>query len=273
MFAVVEAVTLMKSPKKYPVGAYRATIISGILAAIILVAYFTSAVRSRAAPNIVPEPDRHSVIAVTCPYAPFFGIGGSNGIEWRLIVSAFREFGQQVQHLYVSYEDALRYFESDDVEGVWVCGGMGIPDKGYYPSAPLLERRFVVATLADSEIEIEQLDALVEFRVGIHPDVLQVLQPQIPLVLQRSENLEEIANHVLLASLLFAARIDALITEESVFNENLRLVPRAADPAQPIRFHRLFKPVFPKILFKDQALRDRFDEALKKVTVSQIGDG
>jgi hypothetical protein len=273
MFAVVEAVTLMKSPKKYPVGAYRATIISGILAAIILVAYFTSAVRSRAAPNIVPEPDRHSVIAVTCPYAPFFGIGGSNGIEWRLIVSAFREFGQQVQHLYVSYEDALRYFESDDVEGVWVCGGMGIPDKGYYPSAPLLERRFVVATLADSEIEIEQLDALVEFRVGIHPDVLQVLQPQIPLALQRSENLEEIANHVLLASLFFTARIDALITEESVFNEHLSLVPRAADPTQPIRFHRLFEPVFPKILFKDRALRDRFDEALKKVTVSQIGDG
>ena len=81
MFAVSEAVTPMKSPKKYPVGAYRATMVSVVLAAIILVAYFTSAVRSRAAPNIVPEPDRHSVIAVTCPYAPFFGIGGSNDSE------------------------------------------------------------------------------------------------------------------------------------------------------------------------------------------------
>ncbi|MGB5252344.1 MAG: hypothetical protein WBN68_06445, partial [Sedimenticolaceae bacterium] len=164
----------------------------------------------------------------------------------------------------------LRYFESDEVEGVWVCGGMGIPDENYYPSAPLLERRFVVATLAETGLEFEQLDALEGYKVGIHPDVLRVLQPQ---TLQRSEDFEKIANHVLLASLLFTERIDALITEESVFNENLRLVPRAADPAQPIQFHLLFKPVFPRIMFKDQALRDRFDKALQKVTVSRIGDG
>ncbi len=239
---------------------------------MVLVAYLATAFRLKAAPNLVSEKDRHSLIAISCPYAPYFGTGGSNGREWRLIVSAFLEFGQQVQHLYVSYEDALRYFESDEVEGVWVCGGMGIPDENYYPSAPLLERRFVVATLAETGLEFEQLDALEGFKVGIHPDVLRVLQPQMPQALQGSEDFEEIANHVLLASLLFTERIDALITEESVFDENLRLVPHAADPAQPIQFHRLFKPVFPRIVFKDQALRDRFDKALQKVTISRIGD-
>ncbi|MGB5494001.1 MAG: hypothetical protein WBM97_05940 [Sedimenticolaceae bacterium] len=259
----------MKSPEHFLVDSRRAAIVFAVLLVVVLVAYLATAFRLKAAPNLVSEKDRHSLIAISCPYAPYFGTGGSNGREWRLIVSAFLEFGQQVQHLYVSYEDALRYFESDEVEGVWVCGGMGMPDMNYYPSAPLLERRFVVATLAETGLEFEQLDALEGYKVGIHPDVLRVLQPQ---TLQRSEDFEKIANHVLLASLLFTERIDALITEESVFNENLRLVPRAADPAQPIQFHLLFKPVFPRIMFKDQALRDRFDKALQKVTVSRIGD-
>jgi hypothetical protein len=263
----------MKSPRRYFLDAHRAAAISAGLAIMVLVAYVTSNFSFKAAQIAPPDKDRHPLIAITCPYAPYFGIGGDEGSEWRLIVSAFSDFGQQVQHLYVSYEDALRYFESEEVVGVWVCGGMGIPDKNYYPSAPLLERRFVLATLAKTELEFEQLDALAGFKVGIHPDVLRVLQPQMPQVLQRSENLEEIANHVLLTSLLFTERIDALITEESVFNENLRLVPRAADPAQPIRFRRPFKPVFPRILFKDGVLRDRFDKALQKITISQIGDG
>ena len=273
MFVVREAAPSMKSPEKYLVGTRRAAIVFAVLFAVVLVAYLTTPLRFKAAPNLVSEKDRHSIIAITCPYAPYFGIGGSNGREWRLIVSAFLEFGQQVQHLYVSYEDALRYFESDEVDGVWVCGGMGIPDENYYRSAPLLERRFVVATLAETELEFEQLDALEGFTVGIHPDVRRVLQPQMPQALQRSEDFRKIANHVLRASLLFTKRIDALITEESVFNENLRLVPRAADPAQPIRFHRLFEPVFPIIVFKDSALRDCFDKALRKITVSQFVNG
>ena len=263
----------MKSPRRFFVDARRAAAISAVLAVMVLVAYLTSNFNLKAASNAVPDNDRHSTIAISCPYAPYFGVGGDEGREWRLIVSAFSAFGQIAQHLYVSFEDALRYFESEEVVGVWVCGGMGIPDKNYYPSAPLLERRFVLATLAKTELEFEQLDALAGFKVGIHPDVLRVLQPQMPQVLQRSENLKEITNHVLLASLLFTERIDALITEESVFNENLRLVPRAADPEQPIRFRRPFKPVFPRILFKDQALRDRFDKALKKITISQIDNG
>ena len=263
----------MKSPEKFLVGTRLAAIVSAVLFVLVLVAYITTTYRLRAAPNLAPEKDWHSTIAISCPYAPYFGVGGDEGREWRLIVSAFSAFGQKVQHLYVSFEDALRYFESDEVVGIWVCGGMGIPDKDYYPSAPLLERRFVVATLAEAELEFEQLDALAGFKVGIHPDVLRVLQPQIPQALQRSENLEEIANHVLLASLLFTGRIDALITEESVFQDNLRLVPRAADPAQPIQFRRPFEPVFPRILFKDRELRDRFDKALQRITISQTGDG
>jgi hypothetical protein len=72
---------------------------------------------------------------------------------------------------------------------------------------------------------------------------------------------------------LFSEKTDALITEESVFQESLRLVPRAADPTRPVQFDRLFEPLHPRILFKDQALRDRFDEALEHVMASTSGDG
>ena len=262
----------MKLLKRYIMHTSGMLMGSAVVAVLVIAAYYTGTFGTKAESSLAVEPDRHVAIAITCPYAPYFGIGGESGTEWQLIVTAFADFGLHAKHLYVSYEDALRYFQSEQVKGVWICGGMGGPINGYFASAPLLERRFVVVTLAENEIEFEYLEMLANFQVGAHPDVLRVLQPQIKNRLEAAESFREIANHALLASLLFTGRIDALITEQSVFEMNLQSLPREADPSQQVHYHRLFESVYPRILFKDQALRDRFNEALKKTDISALSD-
>lgn len=255
--------------KLYPKRALLMAAALAVLATLVTISYFTRSVSIKAQPHPAPGFDRHAVIAITCPYPPYFGIGGENGIEWQLIVAAFADLGLMAQHLYVSHEDALRYFQLEKVTGVWVCGGMSISGEGYYDSLPLLERRFAVATLAEKELEFEQIETVFDVAVAVHPDVFQVLEPQLRKPSIESENVHKVANHALLASWLFTSRIDALITEESVFAENLRLVPNEADPGQPVRFHRLFESVYPRIVFKDEALRDRFNDALKETALYQ----
>lgn len=221
-------------------------------------------VELREAPTLTK--DRHAVIAITCPYAPYFGIGNGHGSEWELIAGALKAAGREAQHLYVSYEEGVRYTESDFIAGVWVCGGMATPKNGFFSSVPLLQRNFVVAVRQPSELSIDSLESLATLSVAIHPDVYRVLQPQLgPLLAATPENgLRKIANHTLLASLLTTEQLDAVITERSVFEESLKRVPKAATPTQPPAYYGLFEPVSPRILFKDRDLRDAFDKAWRE---------
>jgi hypothetical protein len=212
--------------------------------------------------------DHHAVIAITCPYAPYFGLSNGHGTEWALIDEALAAVGRDAQHLYVTYEEGVRYTEADFIAGVWICGGMKEPENGFYSSVPLLERDFVVVTLESNELVIDSLETLSRMSVAIHPDVYRVLEPQLgPLPdVMPEHDLQKIANHLLLASLLTTGKLDAVITERAVFDESLKHIPKAADPAKSITYHALFEPVAPRILFKDQALRDDFDKAWQQLT-------
>ena len=212
--------------------------------------------------------DRHAIIAITCPYAPYFGLSNGHGTEWELIEDALEAIGRDAQHLYVTYEEGVRYTETDFIAGVWICGGMKAPENGFYPSVPLLKRDFVVATLESSEMVIDSLETLSGMSVAIHPDVQRVLEPQLEAT--PGNELRQIANHSLLATLLITGKLDAVITERSVFKESLKRVPKAADPTQAISYYELFQPVAPRILFKDRALRDDFDKAWQQL-MSQGG--
>lgn len=215
--------------------------------------------------------DRHAVIAITCPYSPYFGLGRDRGIEWRMIAAALRKAGKEPEYLYVSYEDGIKYAEEDYVSGVWVCGGMKRPENGFSQSTPLLPRNFVVVTREAADLEITGLEDLARLAVAAHPDVLRVLSPQLEsLPFDRTE-IRKVANHVLLATLLASGQIDALITEKSVFLESLKEVPESADPTQPLAFSQVFSPVSPVILFKEKDLRDRFDAAWKEINDGRQG--
>jgi len=235
----------------------------GILGSIVL-AHLAFAEPS--ADLLAKQGDRHTVIAITCPYAPYFRLNDDRGTEWELIASALEQAGRHPQSLYVTYEEGISYAKLRYVAGVWVCGGMRPPENGFYPSTPLLPRSFVVATLAANETTVDDVAALAPMVVGIHPNVFRVLAPQLTPVESVSHNFQQIANHTLLASLLFTGKIEALVTEESVFRESLRCVPEEADPEQAVVFHQIFEPVSPRILFTDRDLRDRFDVAWKQLT-------
>ena len=211
------------------------------------------------------DDDRHAVIAIPCPYAPYFDAGDNPGREWDLIATALESGGREAQSIFVSYEEALRYAKADFIAGVWVCGGMDIPDSGLYPSEPLLERQFAVVTLESREVNIDGINSLNSLAVATHPNIFRVLRPQLGELIDEGDGIQKIPNHLLLASLLTTGKVDALITEKAVFERSLQQLAEEGRPAQPIRFYELFEPVSPRILFKDRILRDQFNIALRKL--------
>jgi ABC-type amino acid transport substrate-binding protein len=209
--------------------------------------------------------DRHAIIAIPCPYAPYFNAGDNPGREWNLIATALQSSGREAQSIFVSYEEALRYAKADLIAGVWVCGGMDIPDSGLYPSEPLLERQFVVVTLESRELNIDGINSLKSLAVATHPNIFHVLRPQLGELIEEGDGIQTIPNNLLLATLLTTGKVDALITEKAVFEHSLQQLAEEGQPAKPTKFYELFEPVSPRILFKDRILRDQFNTALRKL--------
>ena len=115
-----------------------------------------------------------------------------------------------------------------------------------------MSRGFVAVTLATSQETIENREDLATLKAGIHPDILEVLKPQLTEALKGSEPLKKVPNHVLLASMLLTGAIEVLIAEKSIFNHSLNSVPDDAGPLQQVRFYQIFDPVYPSIIFQNK---------------------
>lgn len=240
-----------------------------VMALLVLAGYLTyaSVIQSKPQePRSLPKQHAHSVIAITCPCAPFFGFGETEGSELLMITSAFELTGQHAQYIYVPYEDALNHLEKRHVQGVLAFSTIHKPRDGDYLTEPLATRDFVAVTLADNQQVIEKREDLQKLSVGIHPDIFEVLQPQLMDAFKDTGSVQKISNYVLLSSMLLTGAIDTLIIEKSIFTHSLHSVPDDANPWQQVKYHQLFDPVYPKILFKDKTLRDRFNDAWKKIT-------
>lgn len=211
----------------------------------------------------------HSVIAITCPCAPFFGIGENEDTELRMIKAAFELMGQHAQYVYLPYEDAVGHMEKHHVQGILAFCSVHKPGNSDHLSEPLVTRDFVAVTLAKNQETIEKQGDLAKLNTGIHPDILEVLEPQLMEALKGVESLQKISNHALLASMLLTGAIDALVTEKSIFTRSLSSVPDDAKPLQQVKFYQIFDPVYPNILFRDKTLRDRFNDAWKKIVEAE----
>lgn len=245
-----------------------------VLTLLGFTAYFMhhSMIRAESQEAHLPERNHlHFVIAVTCPCAPFLGFEGGDEGELHLISTAFDHIGKHAQYVYVPYEDAVIYIENHNVEAILAFNHMRIPHNGYYLSDTLVEREFLVVTLAEKSVEIETREDISAVKTGIHPEILKALKPQLEAELTNPELLRTISNNLLLSTLLFTGEIDALITEKSVFLNTLHNVPDDAKPSRQVKLQRLFDPLYPAIIFADEALRDSFNAAWKKTMQAETG--
>ena len=64
---------------------------------------------------------------------------------------------------------------------------------------------------------------------------------------------------------LYSGRIEVLISERGVFDYHRQRVSPRTDTEQPVVFHEIFPVQYPRLVFRDQVLRDEFDTEWKKL--------
>lgn len=212
-------------------------------------------------------------VAITCASPPYYYLNGDDGgQEWALVSAAFDRIAHPARALYLPLSDALRDFRQGWLDAVWVCGNAQreLP-KSWHWSEPLISRRFAAITLAESDMAIQSIADLSGKRVGIYPEVSEVLGDSIVPLRKIQPPLQSIGNHALLLLKLFTHRIDVLIAETSTFEYFRKKLPSAVEPERPVVMHQIFPPMYPRLLFRDAILRDEFNAAW--VLLSDKSDG
>ena len=208
-------------------------------------------------------------IAVSCAEPPFYGFDGFEGREWDLVRKALLDAGHKARLYYLDADEGLQALEKGMIDGIWTCCSIPAPQQGSYFSTPLLPRKFVAISLASSNLQINSLEDIAEKKVALHPSLNMALGPEIKQIMSLNPLVQTIPNHELLILLMFAGRIDVLITESDVFEYHLKKVSPNVDKKQPIVFHEIFDVQYPRLVFRDPVLRDEFDNAWRNIQTSQ----
>lgn len=202
-------------------------------------------------------------VAITCASPPYYYLNGKDGgVEWSLIAAAFKKIGHPAAALYIPMPEAMNALRQGLLDSVWTCDKAYVAaQNGLYMSEPLLPREFVAVSLADRGISITSVTDLIGKRVAIHPEVEAVIAEPLKEVEHNDSSVRMIGNHALLEMMLFTGEIDVLVAEKATFEYYREKLPKRVHPEQSLTFFPILAPVYPRLIFTDQALRGEFNSA------------
>ena len=204
-------------------------------------------------------------IAVGCAEPPYYGFDGFQGKEWDSVSKALSHAGHKGRLYFIGLQEGLFALEKGLIDGVWICDRKNAPSNGFYISEPLLPRTISAITLSDSNLQINSLKDLANKRVAYHPSLSSPLGAELQEIISINPLVQSISNHELLAIYLFSGRIDVLISERNVFEYHKQRISSRIDTKQPVIFHNIFPTYYPRIVFRDEVLRDEFNIAWHEI--------
>ena len=209
-------------------------------------------------------------IAVSCAEPPYYKFDGIEGREWELVSTALSNAGHKARLYYLDVAEGFLALQKGMIDGVWVCCNIQVPPDGHYLSAPLLPRQIVAISLASNNLQIDTVEDLTGKTAAFHPSLHATMEPEIKRITAINPLVQSVSNHELLAMFLYNGRIEVLISERGVFEYHRQRVSPQTDTEQPIVFHEIFPVQYPRLVFRDQILRDKFDRAWKNLPGRQV---
>lgn len=206
-------------------------------------------------------------IAITHDSPPFYTLNGDGGSEWRMIETALGEIGHHTSRpLYIPFPQALDLYERGLVSAIW----LGRPDQkqeseDWHISDPLLTREFVAITLAKSGLVLTTPDDLAGMDVGCVSRVEEVLGDMLQPTTGTDPAYQACKSDTLMLLMLYDNRLEAAISDQSTFEYNREKLPLSIYKGKPVTYHKIFPPVYPRLVFSDATLRDEFNAALKRI--------
>lgn len=237
------------------------------LPALLSSARLTSALLvSLCAVLAAPRASAQQLLIATSSSIPPFVIAEDRGIVIEIMREALAPAGYTPSFLFAPNRRVSHELEQGSVDGVYNLALNSI--EGVHYSAPVIEYQNVAVTLTSAAIRLDSLQQLRGLRVAAFQNAPGFLGKEFGALVKSHTAYQEVANQRSQLSLLFKGDVDVIILERRIFEYFLEQRRLAGADTQPVTFHTLFPPAARYAAFREQHIREKFNDGLARLKES-----
>lgn len=201
---------------------------------------------------------------------PYVMEGGQTGLEVDIVRQALAVVGLSMRAQQLPPARALMLQRAGQLD-VLLSVDEGIGGKDFFSDSYLTYQN-VAISLAARQLSIKRVEDLSAFSVAAFQNASLTLGERFRAVTNQHPNYNEYPQQLTQNNLLFSQRVDVIVGDRRVLHYLITQLDPALNPAATVTVHPVFAPTPRKAVFKDAALRDRFNHGLKTIQANGVYD-
>ena len=205
-------------------------------------------------------------LAVGFSVAPYIIQESDSGIELDIIREALAYKGHSMKATYLPFIEIDRAMIDNNADAIaTVEEKIGID--GHFSDHVITYTNYAIS-LASKGLSINSITDLADKSVTSFQLSTKYLGSEFAEMAKSNPRFREKEEHTLRIKLLFDGRIEVVIIDDNIFKYYSKEVADKTDISQLVTMHDVFPKNKYKVIFKDAAIRDDFNEGLKHLRES-----
>lgn len=194
---------------------------------------------------------------------PYIMESGKAGIEYEIAEQALAAGGCKMIALQFPPARGLAMLRAAKLDGLLtVDEGIGGTD---FFSEPYITYRNVATTLTSRHIQLIRIEDLGAYSVAGFQNASKILGDRFKALAARHPDYKEYPQQIIQNKLLYSGRVDVVVGDQLIVRYFSSRMEAPIDTRQAITFHHIFPPNPRRAVFRDAAVRDRFNAGLKTI--------
>lgn len=191
---------------------------------------------------------------------PYVIMATGRGLDVDLVTETLSLAGYRVEAVHAPSERLYLMFGAGQLDAF--AATSAISEVPAFYSDSYIQYHNVAISLDSRQLDPKGIADLSGHSVVAFQRARQMLGTEFQAMSERNTRYLELAQTVQLNLMLYAGRVDYIVTDERIFRARNLAIGGETDIAQPLRVHRLFEPTSYSVAFAGAEMRDRFNVAL-----------
>ena len=211
-----------------------------------------------------PAAAKEVTVAVGLSLPPYVIQESNAGMELDVVSQALADAGHTIKPLYLPFARVPVAMQDGSADAaITVSESSGI--KAAFSDSHITYQNFAIS-LSKNALKIGKIEDLGAYSIAAFQNAKLYLGDKYKAMADANKRHNELSQQVKQNLLLYSGRADVVVGDRNIFKYyNKYAKNEGADIAQEVTYHEVFPPTPYKVAFKDQAIRDSFNAALKKM--------
>lgn len=208
---------------------------------------------------------REVKVAVGLSLPPYVIQEKNTGMEFDVVAQALADAGHTMKPVYLPFARVPLAMQGGEVDAAMTTNESSSIKAAHFSDSHIAYQNFAIS-LKKNDLKIGAVEDLGKHSVAAFQNATQYLGDKFKKMAEGNKRYTEYAQQVKQNQMLYAGRVDVAVGDRNIFNfYNADARKEGSDVAQAVSYHEIFPPTHYKVAFRDEAMRNTFNAALKKM--------